>query len=60
MFYRLRRSSEEPGYWFEIITDEGQILSASGVFLSRDAVERVMTTISAEAARAKIVDRTLD
>jgi hypothetical protein len=60
LFYRLRHSASEPGYWFQIIADSGQILAESGVFATRTGVESAMATITAEASRARVVDRTLD
>lgn len=60
MFYRLRHSASEPGYWFQLIADSGQILAESGVYATRDGVERAMATITAEAPGALAVDRTLD
>lgn len=60
VFYRLRHSASENGYWFQIIADSGQILAESGVFAERDALDRVVETINAEAPTAQVVDRTLD
>jgi uncharacterized protein YegP (UPF0339 family) len=60
VFYRLRHSAAESGYWFQIIADSGQILAESGVFADREALDRVIALINAEAPTARVVDRTLD
>lgn len=60
MILKLRHSNNEPGYWFEIIRDTGQILAQSGVFATREAIDGVMATIQAEAADAVLDDRSLD
>jgi hypothetical protein len=60
VFYRIRRSASENGYWFQIIAESGQILAESGVLADREALDRVIATINAEAPTAQIVDRTLD
>ena len=60
MIFKVRRDAAETGYWFQIIAGSGQILAASDVFATRDALEAVIHAIKSGAAESKVVDLTLE
>lgn len=60
MIIKLRKSAAEPGYWFQLIADSGQILAQSEVFATRAGIDAAVLQILDGAGSAKIVDMTLD